>query len=325
MDAQLEVVRDDARPPVTRPPATGPVCTRYSPREPVSLRQTLGQLGRGPRDPTTIWDAAGCWRSFRTPDGPVTVRLTRAASGIDVTAWGAGAEWAIAGIPELLGVADDWSGLEIGDHPLLRDALHRNPGIRLAKTRLVLEALVPAIIEQRVTCVEAYRSWARLVRAHGEPAPGPAPAALRVVPSPQQWRRIPSWEWHRAGVDPRRSRAVVAAAAVASGLERTLAPGLTGGEVALRLTSVAGVGVWTAAETAQRSHGDPDAVSVGDYHLASFVGLALIGKKVDDDGMLELLEPWAGQRQRIVRLILASGYRAERHGPRASIQDHRWH
>ncbi|MEO6827462.1 MAG: DNA-3-methyladenine glycosylase 2 family protein [Microbacteriaceae bacterium] len=320
MDAQLEIVREN---PMSRIPA--PVHTTYSPRKPVDLRQTLGQLGHGPRDPTTSWDAAGLWRTFRTPDGPVTLRLTCVSSGIDVTAWGAGADWAIAGVPELLGSSDDWSRLEVGGHPLLRDVLHRNPGIRLTRTRLVFEALVPAILEQRVTCVEAYRSWAQLVRAYGQPAPGPAPAGLCVVPSPQQWRQIPSWQWHRAGVDPRRSLAVVTAAAVASGLERTLAPGLTGAEVARKLTSVAGIGVWTAAETVQRSHGDPDAVSVGDYHLASFVGVALIGKKVDDDGMLELLEPWAGQRQRVIRLILASGCKPERHGPRARIQDHRRH
>ena len=71
---------------------------------------------------------------------------------------------------------------------------------------------------------------------------------------------------------------------------------------------IPGVGVWTAAETLQRSHGRPGPVSVGDYHLAHYVGEALIGRRVDDDGMLELLEPWTGQRQRVVRLILASGH-----------------
>jgi 3-methyladenine DNA glycosylase/8-oxoguanine DNA glycosylase len=83
--------------------------------------------------------------------------------------------------------------------------------------------------------------------------------------------------------------------------------------------------VWTAAEVTSRAHGNPDAVSVGDYHLAATVGTALTGSPVDDDGMLELLAPWEGQRQRVVRLILASGVRKPRHGPRITIQDHRWH
>ncbi|WP_345762959.1 DNA-3-methyladenine glycosylase family protein [Diaminobutyricibacter sp. McL0608] len=305
--------------------AQHPVSTVYRPASPVDLRHTLGTLGRGSYDPTTVWDARGLWRTFRTPDGPVALRLDTASDGIRARAWGAGAEWAIAGVPQLLGCDDDWSALDVSASPLLHESRRRNPGIRLTRTRRVFEALAPAIIEQKVTSVEAYRAWARLVRSYGDVAPGPVPDGMRVSPSPETWRRIPSWEWHRAGVDPRRSRALVQAATVASSLERATASAATLAEAAALLRTVPGVGVWTAAETLQRSHGDPDAVSVGDYHLAHYVGSALIGRRVDDDGMLELLEPWTGQRQRVIRLILASGHRDERHGPRMTIQDHRGH
>jgi 3-methyladenine DNA glycosylase/8-oxoguanine DNA glycosylase len=146
---------------------------------------------------------------------------------------------------------------------------------------------------------------------------------MRVIPAGDAWKQIPSWEWHLAGVGPARSATVVRAASVASSLERC---GAESAEVAVaRLRSVAGIGVWTAAETVQRSHGSADHVSVGDYHLAAFVGWALVGSPVDDDGMLQLLEPWAGHRQRVVRLLLASGFRAPRFGPKATIQDHRAH
>lgn len=300
-----------------------PITTRYAPAAPVDLRHTLAPLGRGPYDPTTKWDATGVWRTFLTPAGAATVRLTQTAAGIDAAAWGSGAEWAIAGVPQLLGAVDDWSTLDVAWHPFLADVRRRTAGMRLMRTRRVFEALVPAVLEQKVTSVEAYRSWARLVLAHGTAAPGPAPDGLTVCPSAEVWRRIPSWEWHRAGVDPRRSRVVVEAARVASALERTgqLGDGLAASQ---RLRTVNGIGIWTAAEITQRALGDPDAVSVGDYHLASIVGYALTGMKTDDDGMLELLEPWAGQRQRIVRLILASGVMPPRRGPRATITDHRW-
>jgi 3-methyladenine DNA glycosylase/8-oxoguanine DNA glycosylase len=109
---------------------------------------------------------------------------------------------------------------------------------------------------------------------------------------------------------------------VADALERAIND--RGADAAAKLRTIAGIGVWTAAETLQRSHGDPDQISVGDYHLASIVGVALTGEATDDDGMLDLLQPWAGQRQRVVRLILASGRRPERRGPRATITDHRW-
>jgi 3-methyladenine DNA glycosylase/8-oxoguanine DNA glycosylase len=144
---------------------------------------------------------------------------------------------------------------------------------------------------------------------------------MHVAPTPSVWRRVPSWEWHRAGVGPQRSDTVMRVAAVGDSLER--AGGVDAAEASRRLRTIPGIGVWTAHETVQRSHGDPDSVSVGDFHLAKQVGTALIGRRVDDDGMLELLEPWLGHRQRVVRLIEAAGIGYERHAPRMTIVDNR--
>ena len=301
--------------------------TVYRPAGPLDFAGTLAMLGRGPYDPTTVWDARGMWRTWRTPTGAATLRLHRPATdgSVSAAAWGPGAEWAIAGVPDLLGRSDDWSELDVSAHRLLRDSHHRNPGLRLARTGRMLEALLPAIIEQRVTSLEAYRSWSRMLRWYGEPAPGPAPEGMRVTPTLEQWRGIPSWEWHRAGVDPRRARAVQAVLAVAPSLDRAVGAAASLDDAETVLETIPGVGVWTAAETLQRSHGHPDLVSVGDYHLAHQVGEALIGRRVDDDGMLELLEPWKGHRQRVVRLIFASGFRFQRRGPRMAVQDHRLH
>ncbi|HEY8282107.1 MAG TPA: DNA-3-methyladenine glycosylase 2 family protein [Leifsonia sp.] len=301
--------------------------TVYRPAQPTDVRSTLSVLGRGPHDPTTVWDGQGVWRTFRTPEGPATLRILLPAGDgtVRAAAWGAGAGWAMDAVPGLLGRDDDWAGLDVRSTPLLHESRRRNAGLRLTRTGLILEALIPAIIEQRVTSLEAYRSWARLLRWYGEPAPGPAPLGMRVAPTVEQWRGIPSWEWHRAGVDPGRARTVQAVAAVAASLERATARAAGLSEAAAALRTVPGVGVWTAAETLQRSHADPDTVSVGDYHLAHYVGEALTGRRVDDDGMLELLAPWTGHRQRVVRLILASGHRFERRGPRVTLQEHRWH
>lgn len=296
--------------------------TRYTPRRALDLAATMAPHRRGTGDPTCNTDAAGIWRTQRTPHGPATLLLSRGTDGVvDARAWGPGAEWSIGQVPGLLGANDDWSGLDLRGHPALSEVRRRAPGVWLGSSGLVFESLIPAIIEQKVTTVEAHRAWYRLIRQHGDPAPGPAPAGMMVSPGPERWRLIPSWDWHRAGVDPRRSRTAVTAAAVATSLDRPV-DAVTAGR---RLQSLAGIGRWTAAEVTQRSHGDPDAVSVGDYHLAAQVGWALTGAPVDDDGMLELLEPFIGHRQRVVRLILGSGYRAPRHGPRMTIQDHRGH
>src|SRR3546814_4950141 len=106
----------------------------------------------------------------------------------------------------------------------------------------------------------------RLVRAHGSRAPGPH-SDLWLQPDPQRLVAIPSWDWLRFRVDPARSRPVVAAARVAGSLERLT--GLPHAEVDRRMRSVPGIGVWTSAETRVRAHGDPDAVSFGDYHVAA--------------------------------------------------------
>lgn len=302
--------------------------TVYRPGEPLDVRATLAPLGQGPFDPTFRVDAetGDIWRVTRTVVGPATVVIRPVRDGAHAVAWGPGAERAIAQVPELLGRGDDWSGLDVSGVPWLAEVRRRNPGLRLCRTNAVFEALAPAILGQKITVIEAHRAWRTLHHRHADVAPGPrglVPSGMRVPLSPEQWRRIPSWSWHTAGVDLARSSAVVRAARVAPALERTLALGRGSEEVTRVLRAVPGVGVWTAAETTQRSHGDPDAPSFLDYHLAAAVGWAFTGGPVDDAGMRDLLEPWRGHRQRVVRLIARSGRGKPRRGPRMTIQDHR--
>jgi 3-methyladenine DNA glycosylase/8-oxoguanine DNA glycosylase len=267
-------------------------------------------------------DGGVIWRASRTPEGIATVALrTLGRTAVRAAAWGPGAAWALAQLPGLCGADDDTDGFDPSRHPLVAAAHHRNPGLRLGRTDLVFDALASAIFEQKVTALQAFAAWRRIVTWHGERAPGPTPRPMFVPPSIDGWRRIPSWAWHRAGLEPPQSRAVVRAAERGPSLVRALDERPADREVVL--TSLPGVGPWTSAETRIRAYGDPDAVSVGDYHLAHQVGHALAGHRTDDDGMLELLAPWAGHRQRVIRLIAASGVREERRGPRLHPEDHR--
>jgi 3-methyladenine DNA glycosylase/8-oxoguanine DNA glycosylase len=257
------------------------------------------------------------------PAGPATLRLAqRGLHEVDAQAWGPGAAEAVAGLPDLLGARDDDAGFSPG-HPLLSDAAARHPGLRVPRTGRVVESLVPAVLEQKVTGKQARASFRKLVLQHGDPAPGPAPDGMRVPPSPETWRHIPSWEWHRAGVDPQRSRTICLAMRYAERLEQAV--GMEPDDAARRLSAVPVIGPWTVAEVAQRALGDADALSVGDYHLSSFVGWALVGRPLDDDGMVELLERWRPHRYRVVRLLECSGFRKPRFGPRITLQDHRAH
>ena len=291
----------------------------------VEVRLTLSVHRRGGGDPAHRVDAEGAvWRTSLTPEGPGTLRITsrRAPPGTLVLgqAWGAGAQWLLDSLPAQLGSADDASGF-VPDDLVVRDLASRYSELRVGRTGRVFEALVPAVLEQKVVGHEAHRAWRTLLRAFGQPAPGPAPEGMRVCPSPQTWARVPSWEWHRAGVEGVRARTIMAAANVAGRLEHIL--DLESAEADRRLRSIPGIGPWTSAEIRQRAAGDPDAVSVGDYHLPSAVGWTLAGRVTDDAGMLELLAPYAGHRYRVTRLIELGGSHPPRRGPRMSIRDYR--
>ena len=236
------------------------------------------------------------------------------------SAWGPGAAWLLAAVPDLLGARDDRTGFH-PLHPVLREMDRRYRGLRIGRSDRMLEALVPAVLEQKVVGAEASRAWRLLLYRFGEPAPGPAPHGMRVFPPARVWARIPSWEWHRAGVELVRARTIIGAAAVADRLEEIVS--ITPAEADLRLRSLPGIGPWTSAEVRQRACGDCDAVSVGDYHLPGAVGWALAGRKVDDTGMLDLLAPYAGHRHRAARLVVLSGLRPPRHGPRNAPRGYR--
>lgn len=288
----------------------------------ISLRAQLGVFTRGAGDPTSHWGADGSFtRSAQTPDGPGTLHAVcrSAGSAVECTAWGAGAQWLLDAVPDLLGDADDTSGFE-PRHPVVADAWRRFSGWRVPRSRLVMDALAPAVIEQKVTGQEAFAGYRRLVLRFGEPAPGPFGTALRVPPTAAGWAMVPSWAWLQASVDGARSRAVVGAARVAGRLEQCA--GLPLAAAHSRLRSLPGIGVWTAAEVAQRALGDADAVSFGDYHVAKDIGWALTGRPVDDAGLAELLEPYAGHRYRVQHLLGLAGHRRPRRGPRMPPRTH---
>ncbi|OLL73955.1 hypothetical protein Ae168Ps1_2339c [Pseudonocardia sp. Ae168_Ps1] len=293
----------------------------------LDLYGVLSPLRRGRGDPTwrTAGDGGVIWRVSTTPDGPATVAVRRRADGgehgtVRATGWGPGAAWELDRLPSLLGADDDPSSFE-AHHPLVAAAVRRRPGLRLGSSGRVWDTLLPAVLEQKVTGTEAHRSFRELAWRHGDPAPGVVPAGMRVPPTPAQVRDIPVWQWHRAGVDHARRSAILHAAVVAHRLED--AAGLRGEAGRVLLRRVRGIGVWTAAEIAQRAWGDPDAVSFGDFHVPNTVGWALLGHDLDDAGLLEVLAPYAPQRQRAVRYIEASGFRRPRFGPRFSPRDYR--
>ena len=299
----------------------------WRPDWPCPVGAVLAHHRRGPADPTFRRTPDGAfWRGIRTPEGSTTLRILPEPDLGTVTAeaWGSGAPWVLDRLPRMLGADDDPTGF-VPLHKPIADAWRRHGHWRLGATDLVMESLVPSIIEQKVTGQEALGAFRTMVHRFGERAPGPPSereprVRLWLQPSPEDLRAIPSWEWLRLPVDGARSRPIQHAARVATSLER--AGRETPQEFDRRIRTLPGIGVWTSAEVRARVMGDPDAVSFGDYHIAANVGYVLTGAPVDDEGLAVLLEPYAGHRHRVQRLIELAGMSRPRRGPRMAPRNH---
>jgi len=286
-----------------------PEAEAFVPLPQVDLRSTLSPLAHGSGDPTIRFAADAVWRATRTPDGPATIQLQRIDGGVRLRAWGAGARRAAQEAADLTGASDQPERL-VPAHRVIAELAHQRPGLRLPRSNRAWEALLPAICEQKVTGIEARRAFRGIVRRYGEPAPGPG--GLMLPPPPEVMARVPYFELHRLGLERRRADVISRAAAIAGRLEGH-APEAAG----RMLLAVPGIGPWTVAEVARVAFGDPDAISVGDFHVPNLVAWALAGEaRADDARMLELLEPYRGQRGRVQRLLEASGIRPPRYGPR---------
>lgn len=296
----------------------------WSPSRPTDVIGTLSPHRRGQYDPAYhVAPDGAVWRACRIDAAAATVRVVgrKDLGTVEAQAWGPAAEAVLDALPLWLGSDDDPDQL-VPAHDIVARAAKVSVGLLIGHTGLVMDALVPAILEQKVTSTEAYRGWAALLREYGEPAPGPVPDGLRVAPGGRDWAKIPSWGWHQSGVTPQRARTIVRASQLSDQLEA--GAGKSTDDVDQRLRSIPGIGPWTSAEVRQRTHGDADAISIGDANLPHAVAYALAGeRRATDERMLQLLAPYVGQRHRAAMLIARHAPRPPRRAPRAPLRDYR--
>jgi len=293
------------------------VPSRFIPTaRPIDLALTLLPLLRGAGDPTMWIVGAEVWRASRTPDGPAMVRFSPADGGVDVEAWGSGSDWLLERAPEWCGALDDDSGFEPSDG-VVRDLWRHRPGLRIPRTGLVTERLIPVVLEQKVTGHEARRAYRRLTVALAEPAPGPA--ELTLPPDPSRIAALPYHAFHPFGVERRRAEVLRTVCARASWLDAAI--DLPVAEAKQRIGMLRGLGPWSVAEVARTALGDADAVSVGDFHVPNIVAWGLAGEpRGTDERMLELLEPFRPHRGRVQLLLEAGGIRPPAFGPRMEVR-----
>lgn len=272
----------------------------------IDLRATLGITAFLAGDPTVRLSSSRYERATHTPDGPASIRIewdTEQPGTAEVSAWGDGAEWMLDSAPGLVGLLDDPSGFEPHEGKL-RQLWKRHRDARICRTATFWHDAAWTIIQQRVTTVDASQQWRALSMAVGSPAPGPV--ELRLPAKASAVAAMHYTDFHRFGVERQRAEYLRLVASRAVRLQTFL--DVPFHEAQPALASLRGVGPWTQTMLATQTWGDPDAVVVGDDGIPSMVTWFLAGeRRGTDQRMLELLEPFRPHRQRVVRLVFASG------------------
>ena len=286
---------------------------------PLDLRGTL--VMKGLKGPSLRAGSDGLWRATRTGSGPATVRLRIESRKLVADAWGEGAELALEHVPEWVGEHDDPAAL-VPVHPAVERAARSGRGVRLPSVGGLVEVLIPTILAQKVTGIEAGRSYRRMAARYGDPAPGPT--TLRLPPDPGRLADLEYYDFHPLGVERRRAETILRVCRDADRIGPVSEADLAG--VYEYLHRIPGIGPWTSASALRVVRGDPDAVPVGDFHLPNTVAWALAGEpRGTDRRMLELLAPYEGQRGRVARLLERYAGRAPAYGPRLQPRDIRRH
>lgn len=289
----------------------GPDATLTLDRPRLDFATSIETLRFGRANPSLRVTSDGLFKALRTPEGAATLALTKRGATLEARAFGEGAAWAIARVPALIGDDDDPSGFAPKGE-LVRDLAARFPGLRLVRAPWLDELVVGKILEQRVTWGEATTSYGYLVRALGEPAPGPFD--LRLPPALHVYGSQPDARFRDAGIDHQRGATLRRLGQVAHHIEKLRLAERP--QIAELLGKIPGIGPWTRAQVLGMGLGDPDAVPTGDAHLPSLVGWYFERDlAATDERMLTLLEPYKGQRFRVIRLLFAARLPIPRFGP----------
>jgi 3-methyladenine DNA glycosylase/8-oxoguanine DNA glycosylase len=289
-----------------------------TPPEGYNFGASVGPLLARDHDPSGSFSDGNLWLACRTPEGPATLHLARVAGDLVATTYGPGREWLVERADAFAGLRDDLTGFVdlVAPNPLLHRLARTFAGVRMPATGLFFRRALQSVLEQKVTGKEAHRAYRKIVKHFGEPAPGPV--ELVLPPDPAAVAATPYWVFHPFGVEQRRTQTLQRVALAAARLEQSP----DAAELTRRMTAISGVGPWTAAEVVRVVFGDPDAVSVGDFHTPHVVTWVLAGEaRGTDERMLELLEPFRGHRGRVCELLAFGGMsQRKRFGPRMPIR-----
>ena len=183
--------------------------------------------------PVVAWEGRSVlWWATTTPAGAATLRLAQVAAGqVHADAWGDGAEWMLGQARRVLGLDDDPSAFA-PPSGFVGDLARRAVGLHLPRTDRVHEALVTAILGQKVQSDAARQSLRQPSLRFGARAPGPR--ELHLVPTANVLASLDYVAFHPCNVERARAERVLAVSRRAAWAESRTAC-VTMGEPTVRL------------------------------------------------------------------------------------------
>ncbi len=193
----------------------------------------------------------------------------------------------------------------LGNDPLLRDLVSRNPGRRVPGSVDGAELAFRAVLGQQVSVAGARNLAGRLVANCKLPLPESLAAEdeglTHLFPGPSA---VAESNLEGLGMPAARRQTLRGLALVLEGDGISLDPGSDREEVERRLLGLRGVGPWTASYVAMRALGDPDAFLATDLGVRKAV--ERLGRAGDPRNVVALAERWRPWRAYATQHLWAS-------------------
>ncbi|MBS4164783.1 putative bifunctional transcriptional activator/DNA repair enzyme AlkA [Candidatus Protochlamydia amoebophila] len=171
-----------------------------------------------------------------------------------------------------LNARPDKISVQLGQDPFLAKEVAKNPGLRVPGTFDGFELAFRAILGQQITVKAATTLASRFVKAFGEEFKTPFAELHYLCPSSQ---RISSLKWEEIatiGIIRARAQTIIELAKQMSSNTLKLEAGVNLRLTIKQLTSIAGIGEWTAHYIALRALQWPDAFPKEDVALRKKLG-----------------------------------------------------
>lgn len=280
------------------------------------LKETLRLLIMGLGDPSAAVTDISANFAYQTSAGFVEISACVEDRLLQVVLEGSGAEVLAPKISKLFGLHDQPEDFQPAG-PAKR-LVEKFRGTHLPVTPVLFPKLVQIILQQLVSWEDASASWRQMLKRYGQPS---AFSDLIACPAPEKLLTLGYYDLVSCGALPKQARLILKMALQADRIERLAETDRD--KLKRWLLSIPGVGLWTADYVLGFGLGEPDVVIRGDYAIPDYVSWFLIRQpKSTDEQMAKLLQPFIEHRFRLVHLIMQSGVKPPRRGPKAA--SNRW-